>query len=110
MSPINLIIPLTWANILYEVYLNSTEGKLARQFWSNLETELKKLKQRDLLEGLDYIKNYYFVQPLQEEAECSKWKNSLLEIRQERQRKSKCEKLVGKCFKGIIPRQDLGDF
>ena len=64
MSPINLIIPLTWANILYEVYLNSTEGKLARQFWINLETELKKLKQRDLLEGLDYIENYYFVQPL----------------------------------------------
>lgn len=107
LIPVNLSILVDWINNLLEDDLRSKERVKTANFWSNLEKGLQKLKPRDLSEGLDYLKNHYFVPPLYEKEECTKLQNRLSEVLQERDRKSKCERLVDKCFKGIIPRQDL---
>ncbi|MDJ0579533.1 hypothetical protein [Crocosphaera sp.] len=107
LIPVNLSILVDWINNLLEDNLRSKQRVKTANFWSGLQQELEKLKPRNLSKGLDYLENYYFVPPLYEKEECTKLQNRLSEIRQERDRKSKCKRLVNQCFKGIIPRQDL---
>lgn len=107
LIPVNLSILVDWINDLLEDDLRSKEGEKTAKFWSNLEKELKNLNPKDLLEGLDYLENHYFVPTSYKKEECTELQNRLSEVQQEKDRKGKCKKLVGKCFKGIISRQRL---
>ena len=107
ITPVNVIIPLTWFDSFFYQKLLSKERVRSSIFWNNLAQELTNIT--DLSPGINYLKREYFDEIFfnQNVQEYQYFQNKLAEISQENDINRKCEQLMSTCFKGIIPRQDL---